>query len=778
MTQLDPIFNLPETFKEDAKRFEKESARFRCGEVSAAEFRSFRVPMGVYEQRENDTFMLRVRCPAGGVWPQQMKTLAKVAREVGNGVLHVTTRQDIQIHRVLLKDIPQAFARLYASGLSTRGGGGNTVRNITACEDAGVCSREVFDPSAHAVALTEFMLPDPLSYQLPRKYKIAFSGCPEDCAGATVHDVGFIARSRDGVRGFAVYVGGGLGGGSRVAQLMEEFVPEIYVHRVAEAIKRVFDKNGNRKNRHKARLRFLIEKIGLDEFRKLYQSEMAGLLKAGTPDLALRQGSVPQRPVRKEGIKPTQGFGEWRAKNVFSQKQEGYYLVRISLPLGDVSADVFERFADVVENYGEGTVRATQSQNLVLRWVSEDELRGLYGRLKDLGLAVCDPPVLRNLVACAGASTCRLGICLSRGLVKAIRTTLEKDGRDLQGLGDLRIHVSGCPNACGRHLIADIGFHGAARRVKDRLVPHYVLQWGGRLAEGKTRLASGKQAVPARNVPALVVDFLEAFRRSSRCPDFEGFLGAEGGQVAETLASRYAFVPDFEVDKNFYFDWDSEEIFSMAGRGPGECGAGVFDMIEVDLASARDAVAQNRLFDAIMFASRALLVTRGQQAGGASEALNLFTQYFIDEGLVDEVLTRALVKKAVWAASHTHPASAFDAKTSDVAAFVETVQKLYESMDASLRFKPVKEPPAPAAIQEAVLSPKIAREADFRGVVCPLNFVKTKMTLDRLQSGDVLSVLLDEQGAKNVPESVRGEGHEVLSVGREGESYRVLIRKV
>jgi sulfite reductase (ferredoxin) len=745
---VQPIFHLPDVFKDDAKRFKDETERFKSGAVSAAEFRSFRVPMGVYEQREADTFMLRVRFPGGAVLPHQMHALAAVARRYGNGVLHVTTRQDIQINRVLI---------------------------ITACQDAGVCQKEVFDPSSHAVALTEFLLPDPLSYQLPRKYKIAFSGCSEDCSGASVHDLGFFAKHRNGSVGFTVFIGGGLGAGSRVADLFEEFVPVDEVHLVAEAVKRVFDKHGNRKNRNKARLRFLIDKIGLEGFRELYEGEMAELRKAAPPRLELRESPGGEPPGRAAGAQPVEGFAEWRWQNVSPQQQHGYHLVQIPLVLGDIPADTLERLANVVEQHAEGMLRTTQSQNLILRWAHETELSGLHAELSDLGLASSDPPVLRNLVACMGASTCKLGICLSRGLAKALRAELEKGVSDLDGLEELRIHVSGCPNACGRHPIADVGLHGAARRVKGRLVPHYVLQLGGKVAEGQARLAQGKYTIPARNVPAVLCDLLDTFRRSAQCPDFGSFLEAQSNEYLKELAAKYGEVPDFQEDKNYYFDWDAEEIFSLAGRGPGECGAGVFDLIEVDLASARDALSEDRLFDATVFAARCLLVTRGAQAEGEAEALELFTRHFIDEGLVDASL-RNLIEGAGKAAKAPQAASTFAAERAEVAGFVETIQTLFKNMDPSLRFKPMQDP-GPAAGADAESQPKIAREADFRGVVCPLNYVKTKMLLDQMGNGEVLSVRLDEAGSRNVPESVEGDGHEVVSVEATEEHWRVLIRK-
>jgi sulfite reductase (ferredoxin) len=767
------------SFEADLDKFREETQRFKSGAISAAEYRSFRVPRGVYEQREADTYMLRARCPAGIVLPQQMRALASVSRRYGNGVLHVTTRQDIQVHRVLLEQIHPALVELHAAGLSTRGGGGNTVRNITGCYDAGVCPREAFDISPYVIGLTESLLPDPLSYQLPRKYKIAFSGCSRDCAAATVNDLGFIAKESHGTKGFAVYVGGGMGAESRTGQRFADFVPADEIHLVAEAVKRVFDQHGNRKNRQKARIRFLVEQIGLDRFRELYEKQLAEL---GESAFEVRPIPEPPRSADSEQPCPGGDFLRWRQRNVKPQRQDGYYLVQIPLFLGDIDAGKFDQLSNLVERFGERAARATQSQNFVLRWIHAGELPALYESLATLGLAAADPPVLGNLVACTGVSTCKLGICLSRGLARATRETILSNSLPLDEFGDLKIHISGCPNSCGRHPVADIGFFGAARRVKGRLVPHYVLQLGGKVSEGATKLAQGKHAVPARNVPALVRDLLAAFGRSPQRPDFGAFLDADGREIADSLACKYGEVPDFEAAKEYYVDWGDDKLFSLAGRGPGECGAGVFDLIEVDLESSRESLRQNHLLDAVVLAARSLLVTRGQQAQDESDALQLFAKYFIDEQLVD-ASAGVLIAEAKQAIALRASGREFSASAERVSQFVETIEKLYQSMDASLRFKPValeSSPSAapvhpPAAVSASVAA--VARQADFRGVVCPLNYVKTKLLLGQMKAGETLAVLLDEPGTRNVPGSVEKDGNEVLSVVQEGDHWKVLIRK-
>jgi sulfite reductase (ferredoxin) len=776
MTAARSLYHIPDSARQDLEQLGQILTQFKQGAIPAARFQAFRVPLGIYEQRESGRFMIRVRLPAGMILPEHMRAVARISRTYGDGLLHLTSRQDIQIHGVSLEGIHAASVELAEAGLSSKGGGGNTVRNIAACPHAGVCSKEQFDVTPHVVTMTEFMLPDPASFQLPRKYKLAFSGCSEDCAAATVSDLGFIAKHRDGVDGFAVYVGGGMGSASRVGLLLEEFIPTSQAPVVAEAIKRLFDKKGNRKNKHRARIRFLVEDLGFDAFRELYRAELAELQSIKVPSASSASAGAGVAGTDAISHQPSSdGFADWRRTHARPQKQSGYYMVEIIPPLGLIEADKLSQLAEVLERHGERMLRATNRQSFVLRWVREDDLPQFHAELSTLGLAAENRTTLRHIVVCAGASTCRLGICLSRGLAKAIVAELSRRGLALSDQArELAVNISGCPNACGRHPLAQIGFVGAARRVRGRLVPYYVPQLGGHVEEGKTVLAEAAPAVPARNVPAFLADLLAAFMESPQHPDFAAFLKAGGLARAGQLAAAYAEVPDFDEDKDFYFDWDAQEVFSLAGRGPGECGAGVFDLIEVDLASAGEALATGRLLSAAALAARALLVTRGEQADTDVQSLTLFRKHFVEPGLVPADL-HGLIDQALHAATQTNTAL-FDASSAQVSNLVAAVRRVYESMGPSLRVAT----PAPALVPaETPAAPATSADAsqDFRGVVCPLNWVKTKMALQKLKSGQTLAVLLDEKGAQNVPASAANEGHEVLSVGREGGHWRVIIRK-
>lgn len=683
-------FRVPNTTDEGLAEFQRRVREFQQGRINETQFRAYRVPMGVYEQRESGTYMLRVRLPAGSMSPSQMKGLASVASSCGSSVLHVTTRQDIQVHRVPLQAIHAALVSLSESGLSTQGGGGNTVRNITGCAVAGVCADEIFDVRPYAIALTERLLEDPLSLQLPRKYKIAFSGCAADCPGAMFNDLGFVAKEHDGVRGFAVYVGGGLGTKSQVGTLLHEFVSAADTGLIAEAVKRVFDKHGDRKNKNRARLRFLVQQLGFERFRELYDREVAGPVVSNLPELGLRTIPEPleSEPIRdsSESNSPAPEFAEWQKTNVQTQRQRSSYVVQLPLRLGDIEAEKLAKLAEIVAHFGDGVLHAHQSQNLSLQWVSEAELPRLYAELRPLGLAEPTPAVLRNLVACAGASTCRLGLCQSRGLADALSERLSKSSLRLPLLDDTRIHISGCPNSCGRHPVADIGFFGAARRVNDVLVPHYTVQLGGGVHEGQARLGIPVATIPAKAVPEFTEELIRVWQEASDSSTFATFTRNKGAVVARRLSAKYLNQLDrVPPGADILRDWGSEEAFSLAGRGPAECSAGIFDLIEVDLENARAAVDNGRLYLATLLAARALLVTKGLQPQSDAAALDLFQEHFVEQGLVDSEFS-ALIDGAISNASTPKPERFFAANSGGVMKLIEAVKCLYGNLNSSLKF--------------------------------------------------------------------------------------------
>lgn len=679
------ICKLPESLPEDLAQLKSLSELFAQQKIEASRFQAFRVPQGVYEQRESGCYMIRARLVAGLLAPEQMRAAARAAGQWGDGALHLTTRQDLQIHAVSIEHMHDAVAALAQAGLSSKGGGGNTVRNIAACPLAGVCCDEVFDVTPHVAALTERLLDDPLSYQLPRKYKIAFSGCSRDCAAATVNDLGLISKRKDDIDGFSVYVAGGMGSRSAVGRLLEDWIPADQVARVAEAVKRVFDRNGDRKNRNNARLRFLVRDIGFEKFQDLYRAEYDSLGDVKSvldshnyPDIAL------EYRIRENAPEPLESFQEWRNCFVVDQKQSGHCVVEIAPPHGLFTADQLARLADVVERFGDGFLRATNRQSFLLRWVAVGDLCDLHAALSEPHLNLGDVPVLHDVVTCAGAATCRLGICLSRGLASALVDEAKKAQLVLSPeIARTSIRISGCPNSCGRHPIAQIGLIGAARRIGDRVAPHYVVQFGGHVEEGKTVLAEGDLSLPAANVPRYLVALLQAVQDGGYA-DFDDFLANEGRQVAREIGRRYASLPAFEEDPSGYTDWGASTPFSLAGRGPAECGAGVFDLIALDFAAARDSLKRGKLLAAAVAASRALLVTRGEQADTDIQALELFQKLFIAPGYIPGRFKSA-VAIALAASAAPGGDATFVVPRGDVSDLLDAVVALYESMGPSLR---------------------------------------------------------------------------------------------
>jgi sulfite reductase (ferredoxin) len=497
-------YRLPEGLAEDVTLFFKKVEDFKRGDLSLSDFRAFRAARGVYEERQDGEYMLRVRLPGGGLTAHQMRLLSQTAKQFGKSLLHLTTRQDVQLHRLPLENISPAMEQLLRAELVAKGGGGNTVRNITACSRAGGCCNAVFDVLPFATQLTEVLLTDPASFTLPRKYKIAFSGCSRDCAGAGIQDLGFIAKLRNGVRGFSVYVAGGLGARSRIAELLEEFVPASSAALIAEAIKRIFDKHGDRENRGKARLRFLVEKIGSAEFQRLYREELSALDK----NVKVKNEEILSQDL-PETKKPS---------------------INIEIPLlfGDINSEQMASLADIVDAYGQGWVQVTPYQNMIIPGIHEDKRSELLQKIEDLGLKTNAVPILHKIVSCVGASTCRLGVCPTRNLIAAIAQKLESINIDVP---DLAIHISGCPNSCGRHSIAPIGLFGVMRQIDGQSTPHFVVQLGGRLEEGKNRLAKGTHALPESRIPSFLADLLSNFTQSKQYPDFYAFLEANEEKI-------------------------------------------------------------------------------------------------------------------------------------------------------------------------------------------------------------------------------------------------------
>jgi sulfite reductase (ferredoxin) len=760
--EIEPILRIHETVRQDVLAFRQQVLRFTEGDISPAAFRAYRVPMGVYEQRTQGTYMVRTRLGAGLVLPSQLKRMANLSKTYGNGILHVTTRQALQIHDVGIEDTPAVLEGLLEVGVSSRGGGGNTVRNVTCCAHAGLCKRENFDVTPHTIAVAEYLLQNRSSFNLPRKFKIVFSGCAVDCANASVADLGFFAHCHEGQRGFSVYAAGGLGGQPRVAILLEEFIPEDKIFAVAEAMKRLFDKHGDRSNKHKARLRYVLARVGVDEFKRLYHAERTTIAAEGMADEVPGLRDVCQEFQRTVAAHPQTEVPE--DLDALPEKSEGLYTVRLKLVLGDISADDLNKVATVAEQHSRGFVRATQDQDLLLTSVPAGHLPlvadGLSG-LTGVSIKAEDGP---SIVSCAGAATCKLGLCLARGLASAISEQLAQTGRAVNG-SEKTIKISGCPNACGQHYLADIGFQGRARRINGRLMPWYNVLVGGHMEEGQARLAHTIGSVPAQRIPEMLA---QAFEEEDLSED-----------RLTALVEQYSQLDMEAIPEAYYQDFGAAGPFSLAGRGPGECGAGAMDVVRVDVDQARQAVknaaqaqddlaCSEHLYQAVLASARSLLIIFGLEAKRDREVFAGFEKHLIEPGWVKDQ-TRDLFNALL--DFRLGDMASLSQWAAQVTELTQRVELLFNSLDAGLNFtvepiKPRKD--VNAQTPEGMI--------DLRGVLCPLNFVKAKLALERIEIGQVLEVLLDAgEPLRNVPASFVQQGQAVIETKQIQDHFAIHV---
>ena len=575
--------------EDEIDTFDEFVQRFFRGEIDPEEFKRFRLQNGIYGQRQEGEQMVRVKIPWGGLTAEQLEVLASIAEETPRKVAHVTTRQNIQFHFFKLDRVPGLLRRLAEGGLTTREACGNAIRNVTACHGAGVCPSEAFDVTPYAEATARYFLRNPMNQNLPRKFKVSFSGCEEGCGLPVIHDIGAMAVLRtEGdrtLRGFRLYLGGGLGSHPRAAQLLEEFTPEEALLVTLAAVVRIFDRHGNREDKNKARMKFVVEKLGFDEFRKLVLQERSQLTQtmAGRfPKIEVREENPPAKRGPAGGADPPnqdsgnggEATGRWLKTNVLCQKQEGYALVHVRLTLGDITARQLKALAFAAREFGDGSARTTNQQNLALRWVSVGRLPGLYRILSGVGLADPWAERLGDVTCCPGADTCQLGITSSRGLALAIGERFQNGLKELADQAGIRIKISGCPNSCGQHHIANIGFFGGARKFEGRQVPTYQMFLGGNLGKvGDAPYGKAFLKIPAKNIPSAVERLLLLYRDERvEGESFNGFVERYGFTNLREHSKQFGELPGFEADPERYRDWGAEGGFTIE-RGPGECAA-------------------------------------------------------------------------------------------------------------------------------------------------------------------------------------------------------------
>jgi sulfite reductase (ferredoxin) len=615
------IGQMPPHLAAEVDKFENEIALKKQGKIEDRIFAETRLRRGCYGQRYDNgkrhdgraaqtlsypaglatkgpntlwdaPGMQRIKIPFGGLNAGQLETLAELAEEYSDGIAHVTTRQDFQLHFVHIEDTPSIMRRLAAAGITTREACGNTVRNVTACHIAGVCRDQVFDISPYAKAMAYFMLGHPDTQDFGRKFKIAFSGCRDNACGlAMLHDIGLIAAVRDGKRGFEVYMGGGLGTVPQQAKLFEEFLPEEELLPVAQATARIFARFGEKKNRNTARMKFLLTKLGVEEFKRLVMAERAILPHDPAWTAYLNDApdyqETPLKPptlLQIEAKRP-EGYEAWARSNVYRQRQSGYAMVTIALPLGDITSDQLRALADLARQYVKDTVRSTVEQNIVLRWVSEGDLPALYSELKTIGLAEPGAGTIVDVAACPGTDTCKLGISSSRGLAGELRLRLAARNFEMdESVRGLHIKISGCFNSCGQHHIADLGFYGVSRHKNAYTVPHFQVVLGGQWDHNAGAYGLAIGAIPSKRVPE-AVDRITQRYLDERQPGepFRRFIERIGKAECKKMIDEMSTVPRHEDDASFYTDWADAREYTTGDLGVGECAGEVVAPIDFQL---------------------------------------------------------------------------------------------------------------------------------------------------------------------------------------------------
>ena len=561
--------------------------------------------------------MLRIKVPYGALSASQLETLADLSEEYADAVVHATTRQDIQLHFVHIDDTPDLMRRLAAVGLTTREACGNSVRNITGCHLAGVCPGEIFDITPYAKACADYLLGHPDTQDFGRKFKIAFSGCEsEACALANIHDLAFVARTQTIAgtrrRGFLVLAGGGLGAVPHPAKPLYEFLPVAELLPTCQAVARVFAKHGERRNRARARLKFVVAKLGIDAFRALVQRERRGLPKdfRWRLDSASDTLSVKNAPRFDASATPTEGdpvetasrasrppaFDRWRSDNVIAQRQAGHHVVLVRLALGDATAPQLRALADILRRYSRDTLRITVDQNFALRWIQTADLGRVHQALDDAGLAKAGASSLLDITACPGTDTCKLGIASSRGLAAELTRRIEQRTDHSAAARGLRIKISGCFNSCGQHHIADLGFYGVSRKVGSHVVPHFQVVIGGQWAENGGRYGLAIVAIPAKRIPQAVDRLLDNFE-AGRHPgeSFAAFVQRRGKAELRAMLQPLTQVPTYQQDASFYSDWSDPREYSLGDLGVGECAGQVVSTLDFGLAEAERILFQAQL---------------------------------------------------------------------------------------------------------------------------------------------------------------------------------------
>lgn len=768
------FYTLPQNLKSEFKDLEQLIADFNNKLITPDQFKHDRVPFGVYEQRKCGTYMMRIRTPGGAITPAQLKKVGELSDQYGSGRVHVTTRQEVQIHDVTVEHIIPVMESLLEVGLSTRGGGGNTVRNITASHDSGLNQSEAFDVQPYVTALTNHFVKSGDSWKLPRKLKIAFASAELDNINAKIQDLGFVARTQNGQNGFKVYIAGGMGARPAFGKVLLDFVPAEKVVAVGQAIKMLFFKYGNRKNRNRARMRFLWDALGEEQFRTYFEEELNEAKKNSEIHLTELESfhapeDIPVEPVQTDSA----DYRQWLGRYVKKQKQPDLVSIKVPLVLGDLSGSDTQKLGEQLMPFGDNIIRFSIGQDIYLRNIPKTHLGNIYFILKEIKTNSKKPVLFSQMVTCTGASTCKLGICLSRGATPAIQSALEQSTVNTDLLDQVKIHISGCSNSCAQHVIGDLGFFGRIKRQNGRAFPAYSVIAGARVNGTEKRFAIKAGWVASHDLPKAITAILGAYQlKLEQYPSFADYIDGPGLEVIESICRDFQSIPEFEVDQSYYVDWGAKEPFSVKEIGQGECAAGLADLIESDLnqvetltrAIEKGGADEQKHFQVVKLASQALLAAKGIESKDEAGVFQQFIETFIDTALFDEAFGSLLE------AAKNHDYKTLKSNQHSLLKFKDAVLHYYRNPDQNFS--------AESETLKDENDQKSGQPKDFRHVKCPLNFAKIKVALLSIPSGETMEFLIDDgEPIKNVPPSLLLEGHKILSQKKTDDYWSIVIRK-
>jgi sulfite reductase (ferredoxin) len=650
---------------------EKKIHLFRGGKIDDERFRSLRLARGIYGQRQEGVQMIRIKLPYGKVTSEQLVRITQVSDEYSTGRLHITTRQDIQIHYVSLDRTPELWADLAKDDITLREACGNTVRNITGSELAGVDVNEPFDVSPYAHGLFQYLLRNPICQEMGRKFKISFSSSDEDTALSYLHDLGFIPKIKDGQKGFKIMFGGGLGSQPAHAELLSEFVPVNEIIPTAEGIIRIFDRYGERAKRMKARMKFLIKEIGKDVFLDLVEKEKKAIaFETYEIDTTAFEGPIPEPllEVPQVTIEDTAAYEAWKKSNVIKQKQDGYYAIGIKVLLGDFYTDKARLLAALIKNYAANELRFSLRQNIVIRHVKEENLPFFYQELAKLDFVHLGYNSTGDITACPGTDTCNLGIASSTGIAEELERVLNAEYPQYLNNREIEIKISGCMNACGQHNMSAIGFQGMSINSGKLVAPALqVLLGGGRLGNGEGRFADKVIKIPSRRGPDALRTILNDYDANANGEKFLNYYDQKGEKYFYEILKPFADVTNLtEAD---FVDWGNADNYVKA-VGVGECAGVVIDLVATLLFEAKEKLLlaqesfdEKKWSDAIYHAyagfvngAKALLLSENEKTNNHAGIVDLFDTVFIEKNKIE---LNSTFKDLVYQINKNEPSEAF-----------------------------------------------------------------------------------------------------------------------